>query len=100
MNTGTAILTADKCVSFHARNTPQKAALSDGCRELSYAELDERIDLVVKLLDALGLHKGDRVGVFLKNRIEWAELLLGCARSGVICVPVNSRFVDSEIVHV
>jgi len=100
MHPGSNLLTADRCVRFHALSTPQKVAISDACGQLTYAQLDRRIDQVIDMLSALGLRKGDRVAVMLRNRLEWAEILLGCARSGIICVPVNSRFMDAEVAHV
>ena len=37
----------------------------------SYEELDQRVDEVAKGLIALGLKKGDRVGMYSPNRPEW-----------------------------
>lgn len=93
-------LTVDHCVRLHARNTPGNLAVADSRTGWTYAELDARIDQVVNALSALGLRKGDRIAVLLRNCVEWAEILLGCARSGVICVPVNARFMDAEVAHV
>jgi long-chain acyl-CoA synthetase len=95
-----SMLTVDRNIRLQAIRAPGKLALVDGARSLTYSALDGRIDRVVGLLDGLGLVKGDRLAVLLKNRLEWAEILFACARSGVICVPVNHRFVASEIAFV
>src|SRR6266478_10051636 len=97
---GGKTVTVDACIRFHARNTPSKLAVADARIKLTYAELDERIDQVMALFRHHGLRKGDRIAVLLRNRIEWAEILFACARSGVICVPVNSRFMANEVAHV
>ena len=44
-----------------------------------------------RLLVARGIGEGDRVAVLTRNRIEFFELLLGCARLGAILVPLNWR---------
>jgi long-chain acyl-CoA synthetase len=93
-------LVADACLRLHARNSPGKVAVADGARSLTYAHLDERVDRVAATLQMLGLQKGDRLAVYMGNRIEWAELLFGCARAGIVCVPVNGRFRDEEVRHV
>jgi fatty-acyl-CoA synthase len=40
-------------------------------------------------LRALGLHPGDRVGVWATNCAEWSILQFGCAFAGVVLVNVN-----------
>jgi fatty-acyl-CoA synthase len=40
--------------------------------DYTYKEFDERVDEVAKGLIALGLEKGDRVGIYAPNRPQWA----------------------------
>lgn len=80
--------------------TPEKIAVMDRERRLSYRQLDRRIDRVANALLGSGLREGDAVAVFARNRIEWIELLLGCARAAVTCVPVNARFAGAEVEYV
>lgn len=94
------MLTVDRNFFLHARNSPDRLAIRDGSRTLTYGELNRRVDRLVSVLTGMGLVKGDRVAVLLRNRLEWAEILFACARSGIVCVPVNSRFVDAEIAYV
>lgn len=100
MHAATTTLTVDRCIRFHAGNTPGKIAIADEVAQLTFAELDARIDRAAAMFRALGLCKGDRVAILLRNRLEWAELLFACARTGVVAVPVNSRFMDEEVAHV
>ena len=46
---------------------PEKAALIFEGRTYSYKELNERVNRLANALRALGVEKGDRVGVFLPN---------------------------------
>ncbi len=53
----------------------------------TYAELDDRAARVAAGLCAAGLHAGDRLLALLPSGQELIELLLGCARSGMVLVP-------------
>ena len=46
---------------------------------------------------ARGIGEGDRVAVLTRNRIEFFELLLGCAKLGAILVPLNWRMPPAEL---
>ena len=39
---------------------------------LTYAELDAQVDRLALGLMSAGLQKGDRVGIWSPNRVEWA----------------------------
>ena len=44
--------------------------------------------------------KGDRLCVYLPNRIELIDLYLACVKLGVMFVPVNILYRDREIDHI
>ena len=46
---------------------------------------------------ALGVGRGDRVGVLLGNQPEWITLCLGSAYIGATFVPLNTWYKDTEI---
>lgn len=75
-------------------------ALSAGGRQLSFADLAERADRVAAGLEAAGLLPGDRVLALLPSGTETYELLLGCARAGLVLVPLNWRLALAEKVAV
>ena len=64
---------------------------------LTYAGLDRRAGQAASLLAARGVAKGDRVAILTRNRIEFFELLFGCARLGAILVPLNWRMPPAEL---
>ena len=49
------------------------------------------------LLAARGVGEGDRVAILCRNRIEFFELLFGCAKLGAILVPLNWRMPPAEL---
>jgi fatty-acyl-CoA synthase len=79
--------------------SPDAAALEDAAtgRTLSYAELDHRAACAGALLAARGIREGDRVAILCRNRIEFFELLFGCAKIGAILVPLNWRMPPAEL---
>jgi malonyl-CoA/methylmalonyl-CoA synthetase len=52
------------------------------------------------LLLARGLRRGDRLGFFLPNRVEFIDLFLACVKLGVIVVPINVLYREREISHI
>jgi malonyl-CoA/methylmalonyl-CoA synthetase len=68
--------------------------------QFTFAEIEERSNRVANALRARGLAKGDRVAVYLANRIELIDLFLACIKLGVIFVPINILYRDREIAHI
>jgi fatty-acyl-CoA synthase len=65
----------------------------------TYAEFDRAVDdLAVSLLD-LGLDRGDRVGVWSPNYVEWALVQYATAKIGVILVNVNPAYRTHELTY-
>lgn len=88
-------------LDHRASEVPDSLALvtSDG-QTVSYAELERLSRRVAAWLTAQGLTKGDRVAVWLVNRIEWIALLFGASRIGVGIVAVNPRYRVTELQHI
>ena len=63
----------------------------------SYAELDAAVDEVARGLMALGLVRGDRLGIWSPNCAEWVLVQYATAKLGVILVNVNPAYRTSEL---
>ena len=61
-------------------------------RELTFGELGAEVERVARGLVALGIGKGDRVGLFLPVIPEAAVALMACAKIGAIAVPAFSGY--------
>lgn len=87
-------------VRLGARRSPDRVAVKmrEG-RAVTYAELDERTDRLANALLGLGLSRGDRVGAWLGDCVEYVELYLALAKAGLIMVPVNARVRAAEASH-
>jgi acyl-CoA synthetase len=82
----------------HAAQRPAAFALRDGKRRLSWAELLREVDAVAADLWRAGLKPGERVSVFLPNRVEAVVALLACSRQGYVCNPsLHRNYTVAEI---
>jgi fatty-acyl-CoA synthase len=66
---------------------------------LSWHDLQRRSDDVAAGLLALGVERGDRVGIWAPNCVEWLLVQLGSARIGAILVNINPAYRVSELEH-
>jgi fatty-acyl-CoA synthase len=64
---------------------------------MTWAELSDAADRVARGLWSLGIRRGDRVGLWSRNCIEWLMMHMGCARSGAALVNVNPAYRSFEL---
>ena len=80
----------DSILSNAASAHPDKAAVIDTDRSLTFAELDAAADRFGAALAALGISPGDRVLLQMHNCAHFAIALFGLLRAGavpVMCLP-------------
>jgi len=75
-------------------------ALEWACQEYTFADLDRRATRMAHELSARGFGPGDRLAIYLPNRLEYVDLFLACTRLGVIVVPINVLYRDREMNHI
>lgn len=68
--------------------------------EFTFGDIERRSNRAAHALRARGLTKGDRLCVYLGNRIELIDIYLACIKLGVIFVPINILYRDREIAHI
>lgn len=64
---------------------------------LTYYDLDREIDSLASGFLALGLEKGDRIGIWSPNNLEWILTQYATARIGLILVNINPAYRLSEL---
>ncbi|HEX9492059.1 MAG TPA: AMP-binding protein, partial [Thermoanaerobaculia bacterium] len=69
-------------------------------RQFTFGEIEARSNRVANALRARGFRKGDRLCVYLGNRVELIDIFLACVKLGVIFVPINILYRDREIDHI
>jgi len=70
----------------------------DDRRQLTFAECKNRVDQLACGLQTAGLQKGDRIGVFGKNSLEYFLIYGAASALGAIVLPINWRLSAEEAV--
>nr|WP_208383004.1 AMP-binding protein [Modestobacter marinus] len=69
-------------------------------RRWTYPELVAEVDACALGLDALGVAKGDRVGIWAPNCAEWVFVQYGTAKLGAVLVNINPAYRTHELSYV
>lgn len=82
-----------------ADQVPDREAISCGEVRRSFAELDECATRLAHGLATLGVARGDHVGVFTFNCVEFIEAYLACYKLRAVPLNINSRYVGDELAY-
>ena len=63
----------------------------------SWRELKQRVDAFASGLLALGLKRGERIGIWSPNNAEWVVTQFATAKAGLILVNINPAYRISEL---
>jgi fatty-acyl-CoA synthase len=80
-----------------ARTAGQRPAVIHFEETISYRELQQRAREAARALLALGIKRGDRVGVLLGNQPEWMVMCFAAAYVGATFVPLNTWYKKTEL---
>src|SRR5438067_2932217 len=84
-------------VRGHAKERPDRAAISYDGKITTWAELDSRTNRVANALAAEGVSEHDRIAFIDKNAPEYFEFLFGGAKLNAVTVGVNWRLAAPEM---
>ena len=87
-------------LAAHVAARPDAPAWIEGERRVDFAQFDRMVLRTAGWLHAQGVRCGDRVAVWLVNRVEWLAFLFALARLGATMMSVNTRFRAAELSHV
>jgi long-chain acyl-CoA synthetase len=82
------------------RDPGAEAVIEVGGERLTFQQLWDRAARVAGGLSASGLAKGDRAAILLPNGLDWVLAFWGAQLAGVVAVPVNTRFTETETEYV
>jgi acyl-CoA synthetase (AMP-forming)/AMP-acid ligase II len=85
---------------WYATYTPDKVALVSPLGSQTYAQLWSRVCRLCSALIGLGVRPGDRIALLMQNSNRYIEVYQAAALIGAAVVPLNFRFVPSEIEYV
>lgn len=89
-------LTLPAALKAAARSWPDKPAVIEGNRKLTFAELQSSARKLARKFVAAGFNKGDRFAIWAPNSIEWQITTLAGQLAGCVLVPLNTRYKAAE----
>ncbi len=93
-------LNLGEMLKLNAHKYPQTVCLMDAERSFTFPETNRRVCQLANALLSLGLVKGDIISVLLENCLEFAEIYLAAAKTGMVVNPIHFRLVGSEMVEI
>jgi fatty-acyl-CoA synthase len=84
---------------MQVRMYPDRLALVESGRKLTYNDLGWRVIALAGWLERRGIKHGTRVAVLSENRLEYLELFLAAAWNGAIVACQNWRLATPELAH-
>ena len=92
-------LTLNQLLRQKTAENPEQEFMVYADRDLrfSYAQFDKRVDDLACGLYAIGVRKGDNVGIWATNVPDWLTYMFACARLGAVAVTVNTSYKLHEL---
>lgn len=94
------ILSVSSILDQAVQNQPEREAIYDLTRRLTYAELNNEACKVANGLIKMGVQKGDHIGVCLPNWHETVVIFFAIAKVGAVAVPFNPLYRRFEVEHI
>jgi fatty-acyl-CoA synthase len=82
-----------------ARIFAEQPWLSFGHDVLSFGDIATHVDDIARGLLTIEVAPGERVGLFMGNRLEWLPLEYGVTALGAVLVPMNTMYHARELSH-
>jgi fatty-acyl-CoA synthase len=84
-------------VNERAQTRGGAEALVTPTARLTYREQHQAMRRAAKAMHALGVRRGDFVGILMGNDETWVTLFYAAAMIGAVTVPINTRFKSAEL---
>ena len=81
----------------NAYKLPVKIAAQDRFRQITYSELNSRVNQLAHGLLSMGVGKGDSIAVMVGNRVEHLEILFATAKIGALAIPLDIKWKALEL---
>jgi len=95
-----AWLNIGEVLRVNARKFPDKRAVKDARKDLTFKQFNERSCRLAHGLLKMGLKKGDRMCILAHNCVEFMELYVAAAKTGIVAVPINWRISTDDMVYI
>jgi len=93
-------LTLGEVLARDAAAFPDREAVVTEDERLTYAELNERANRFAAGLVKLGVAKGDKVGLWMPNYVEWVVAWFGISKVGAVVIPLDTWYKIPEAEYI
>ena len=70
-------------------NIPSRESIVLGKQRLTFADLDKRANKAAHMLKKIGVRRGEHIGIYAYNCIEWIEVMVGAYKIGAVPININ-----------
>jgi len=81
----------------HALLNPDKEAFVYGSQRITFSEFNARVNSLIHALQAMGVKKGDLIGILSWNCLGYIEAYGAAMKGGFIASPFNPRLREQEL---
>ena len=92
--------TLPQIIAEHAAATPERIAVVDGDRHLSYSDLDNLSDSLARRLTAAGAGPGKLVAVCAEPSMEFVAGLLAVMKTGAAYLPLDPAYPAERLAYI
>jgi long-chain acyl-CoA synthetase len=93
-------MTLGELLERSAARFPEKPAIIFKERQYTFQELNVYANRLGRMLKALGVQRGDKVGIMMPNCPEFVIGVFAALKAGAASVSINSLLQGSEVTHV
>jgi crotonobetaine/carnitine-CoA ligase len=90
----------NECLDRWAEKTPEKIYLFSKDGSISYKELHQKVNRIASSLLKLGVGKGDRIALYLRNTPTFIYSWFALNRIGAVMVPINTSLLVGETAYI
>ena len=83
-----------------ARRFPDRVALTDGGRQVTFTELERDANRFANHLVQRGLKPGEKISTICNNSVEFVKALFGIHRAGLVWVPINTMLGPADMDYI
>jgi len=83
-----------------AARFPERVALTDGARRVTFTELERDANRFANYLVARGLKPGEKISTINNNSVEFVKALFGIHRAGLVWVPINTMLGPADMDYI
>ncbi len=88
--------TLARLLEKNLRENPDNLAVIDSNRRLTYRELNDEVEKTATTLINMGVKKGDKLGIWMPNNVEWTVAWFSITAIGGVVIPMDTWYKPAE----